>query len=74
MYTSLGAGFAGVGAYKAHNMYMHMCQKGNFDKFPKWFKYSFYPIVIQSGMVSGIGVATYTPLMVATCLYCSRCI
>ena len=46
-----------------------MCQRGDFDKFPKWFTYSMYPMFIQSGMVSGIGIATYTPIMTASFLY-----
>lgn len=42
---------------------------GDLDKYPKLLAYSMYPIFIQSGMVLGVGIATYTPLISATCLY-----
>lgn len=68
IYTYSAFGFAGCGAYKSHTMYRQMSKRGDFDKFPKWVNYVMYPMVIQSGMVVGVGVVTYTPIALGVCL------
>ena len=66
-YTYSAFGFAGYGAYTTHTIYRQMSKRGDFDKFPKWFNYAMYPMAIQSGMVAGIGAATYTPIALGVC-------
>jgi len=61
-YTYSAFASAGYCAYDAHTMYIQMSRRGDFDKLPKWFNYAMYPMVIQSGMVAEVGIATYTPI------------